>query len=152
MQKTRTIWCTGCNEDVQARLTDGGERYPHRPDLKDIPFWKCDTCGNYVGCHWRTATPTLPLGCIATPEILDARKKLHALIDPIWKGGRLKRGQVYAHMTNKLGYNYHNGEIRSMDEARTIWKIAVELHNSLLTTEELVASEFKQPKYYQKED
>lgn len=45
------IHCCGCGETVTARLTDGREIYPHRQDLSGLPFWKCDTCGNYVGCH-----------------------------------------------------------------------------------------------------
>ena len=127
------IYCTGCETEVEARLTDGKERYPHRPDLYDLPFWKCDICKNYVGCHHKTKTPTKPLGCIATPEILDARKKIHALLDPIWKSGKIKRGQAYAYVSNRLGYNYHNGEIRSLEEARKIYAIVGELHNDILS-------------------
>lgn len=125
------IYCTGCMKDVEARLTDGEERYPHRPDLYGLPFWKCDACGNYVGCHWKTKTPTKPLGCIATPEILDARKKIHSLLDPLWESGKINRGKAYAHISNKLGYQYHTGEIRSLDEARTIYRIVKKLKDSL---------------------
>lgn len=131
MPKTN-IYCTGCGTDVQARLTDGGERYPHRPDLKHLPFWKCDGCGNYVGCHHKTTKPTRPLGCIATPEILHARKRIHALLDPLWMSGKIKRGQAYAYVSNRLGYPYHNGEIRSIEEARKIYRIVGALHNALL--------------------
>lgn len=126
------IYCTGCETDVQARLTDGKERYPHRPDLYDIPFWRCDTCGNYVGCHHKTKERTKPLGVIATPEILNARKKIHALLDPLWKTKRIKRSQAYAYVTKRLGYTYHNGEIRTMEEAREIYKIVATLHNELV--------------------
>ena len=126
------IYCTGCEAEVEARLTDGQERYPHRPDLYDIPFWKCDTCKNYVGCHHKTKQRTKPLGVIATPEILEARKKIHALLDPLWKSGRIKRGQAYAYVTNRLGHEFHNGEIRTIDEAREIYKIVASLHNELL--------------------
>ena len=132
MPKTRRIYCTGCVKDVQARLTDGRERYPHRPDLAHIPFWKCDTCGNYVGCHYKTTRPTRPLGCIATPEILNARKKIHAVLDPLWHNGKISRGKAYAYVSKRLGYPYHNGEIRTMEEARAIYRIVGELHNSLL--------------------
>lgn len=125
----QTIYCTGCEKDVEARLTDGAERYPHRPDLATIPFWKCDTCGNYVGCHHKTKNPTTPLGCIATPEILDARKRIHALIDPIWKSGEIPRAKIYAHISRKLGKQYHTGEIRTLDEARQVWQIAADLNN-----------------------
>lgn len=127
-----TIYCTGCGKDVEARLTSGEERYPHRPDLYTLPFWRCDTCGNYVGCHYKTGTPTKPLGCIATPEILTARKKIHALLDPLWKSGRIKRGQAYAYVTKRIGKEYHNGEIRTLEEAREIYQTVAKLHNELL--------------------
>lgn len=58
------IYCTGCEEDVEARLTDGQERYPHRPDLE-----------------------------------------------------------------------YHNGEIRTIEEARKVYAIVAELHNKLFGKE-----------------
>lgn len=48
MSKVRTIFCCGCQTDVQARLTSGREVYPHRDDLASLPFWKCDGCGNTV--------------------------------------------------------------------------------------------------------
>jgi hypothetical protein len=127
-----TIYCTGCECDVQARLTNGRERYPHRSDLADIPFWRCDGCGNYVGCHYKTKTPTKPMGCIATPELLDARKKIHALLDPLWKSGKIKRGQAYAYVAKELGHEYHTGEIRTMEEARLTYQIVGQLHNELI--------------------
>ena len=67
------IWCCGCGKEVDARLTDGAEVYPHRRDLASLPFWKCDACGNFVGCHHKTRERTKPLGCIPTPEIKDVR-------------------------------------------------------------------------------
>jgi hypothetical protein len=72
--EVRDIYCCGCESAVQARLTDGREIYPHRPDLADLPFWKCDGCGNHVGCHHKTNDRTRPLGNIPTPEIRIARK------------------------------------------------------------------------------
>lgn len=126
------IYCTGCGKDVQARLTNGKERYPHRTDLYELPFWKCDTCGNYVGCHHKTKNPTQPLGCIATPEILEARKKIHSILDPLWKSRKISRGKAYAYISNRLGKTYHNGELRSLEEAREAYKIVAQLHNELL--------------------
>lgn len=128
---TRTIFCTGCGKDVEARLTNGKERYPHREDLYDIPFWRCDGCGNYVGCHHKTKNPTQPLGCIATPELLRARNLIHGLLDPLWKEGKIKRGQAYAYISKRLGYHYHTGELRSIEEARTVWRIVVQLKGEL---------------------
>lgn len=125
------IYCTGCLDDVDARLTDGAERYPHRLDLKDIPFWRCDGCGNYVGCHNKSSEPTKPLGCIATPEIVDARKRIHSLLDRLWKTNKIKRGQVYRYISDELGYSYHTGEIRSVYEAEKVYKIVSKLSSEL---------------------
>lgn len=126
------IYCTGCQVDVDARLTNGRERYPHRPDLSRIPFWKCDDCGNYVGCHHKTNDPIRPLGCIATREILEARKKIHALLDPLWTNGLIDRGDAYKYISENIGHRYHTGEIRSIDEARRIYKIILKLRDELL--------------------
>ncbi len=64
------IYCCGCNEKIKARLTNGEEIYPHRTDLYLLPFWKCDSCGNFVGCHHKTDNPTKPLGCIPSHQRL----------------------------------------------------------------------------------
>lgn len=32
------IYCTGCGKDVEARLTNGKEHYPSRPDLTTYRF------------------------------------------------------------------------------------------------------------------
>ena len=132
------IYCCQCCEEVDTRLTDGAEIYPHREDLDSLPFWIHDKCGNFVGCHHKTRTPTKPLGCIATPDILNARKKIHALLDPLWKSKSIRRGQAYAYVSNRLGYEYHNGEIRTIEEARRIYKIVATLHNEIISKKEKV--------------
>jgi hypothetical protein len=119
----RAIWCCGCNEDVQARLTDGEEIYPHRRDLYSLPFWRCDVCGNFVGCHHKTKDRTNPLGCIPTPEIKNARQHIHRLIDPLWKSNKIKRGDLYRRMAEKLGVEeYHTAEIRGLEFARDAYR------------------------------
>lgn len=127
---TRRIYCMGCEQEVEARLSNGAERYPHRPDLADIPFWTHDACKTWVGTHHKTKNRLQPLGILATDEMKRARNIIHDLIDPIWKSGDMSRGQVYAYMKKHLGYNYHTGEIRTMEEARKIWVLAAKLHNS----------------------
>lgn len=123
------IHCCGCNEKVEARLTDGGEIYPHRPDLKSIPFWKCDTCGNYVGCHHKTKNPTQPLGIIPTPELRNARNHIHRILDPIWKEGKIKRRELYKVISDKLGWKYHTANIRSVEEARRVYGLIMDYRN-----------------------
>jgi len=116
------IHCCDCGVKVDARLTNGAEIYPRRKDLHDLPFWKCDECGNYVGCHHKTKNRTQPLGCIATPEIKKARKHIHNLLDPIWQSGKIKRRELYAKISERLGWKYHTANIRSVDEAREAYK------------------------------
>jgi len=117
------IRCCECGDKVQARLTDGTEIYPHRPDLKELPFWKCDQCGNFVGCHHKTKNRTRPLGCIPTPEIKNARKEIHKILDPIWQSGKMSRKDIYAKLTKELGWKYHTANIRSIEEARQVYRI-----------------------------
>lgn len=110
------IYCATCQSDVDARLTSGAEIYPHRPDLARLPFWRCDPCGNYVGCHHKTRNRTAPLGCIPTPEMREGRQAIHAKIDPLWRSGRLSRKEVYERMSQAVGWNFHTSKTRSMGE------------------------------------
>ncbi len=128
---TREIHCCGCGQKVNARLTDGAEIYPHRCDLSKLPFWKCDTCGNHVGCHHKTSDLTNPLGCIPTPEIKAARQHIHRVLDPIWQSGHMKRKSVYAEIAQRLGRkSYHTANIRSVEEARQVYRIVLGLRRA----------------------
>ncbi len=121
------IYCCGCNGHTSARLTNGREIYPHRKDLFDLPFWKCDTCRNFVGCHHKTSNPTNPLGCIPTHELRNARKEIHKILDPIWKSKRMSRRAIYAHLSKQLGKDFHTANIRTICEAREIYKMVKNL-------------------------
>lgn len=130
MADTMQIWCCGCGKDVAARLTDGREIYPHRDDLHSLPFWKCDTCGNFVGCHHKTRNRTKPLGCIPTPAIRNARNHIHRCIDPLWKRGRISRRDLYQKIADGLGIaEYHTAEVRTIEDARKVYRIAKEIAN-----------------------
>jgi hypothetical protein len=121
--ETKKLYCCECKTVVAARLTDGEEIYPHRPDLYVLPFWVCDACNNYVGCHYKTKNRTQPLGCIPTPELKSARKHIHRLLDPIWKSGKIGRSALYRKLSDELGWNYHTGNIRSVEEARKVYRL-----------------------------
>ena len=116
------IYCCGCQEKVKARLTNGEEIYPHRGDLYSLPFWKCDECGNHVGCHHKNNS-TKPLGCIPTKKLKDARMYIHSILDPIWKSGKLSRKELYHKISQKLGYEYHTAQIKSIQESKEVQKI-----------------------------
>jgi hypothetical protein len=124
---SKTIYCCGCEKDVQARLTNGKEIYPHRNDLHSLPFWKCDTCRNYVGCHHKTKNRTNPLGVIPTKEIMNARREIHKLIDPLWKSGMFNRRKLYSKISEKVGWEYHTACIKSVEEARKVYRAISEV-------------------------
>lgn len=125
------IYCTACIGEVDARLTNGVEIYPHRPDLADLPFWICDTCKNYVGCHYQSNKPTQPKGEIATAEVRKYRVQLHRLIDPLWKNKQIKRKHLYARMSKALGYTYHTANIRDKDSYEKAYEAAKNIKDSL---------------------
>ena len=116
------IYCCGCEEKIEARLTNGKEAYPHRRDLYKHPFWICDRCKLTVSCHHKTKNPTQPLGCIATPQIKNARRHIHALLDPLWESGKYKRAKVYKLISDKFGREYHTAHIRTIEEARDVYR------------------------------
>lgn len=118
------LWCCACQADVDARLTNGAEVYPHRPDLASIPRWICDACKNSVGTHHKSGGSTKPLGNIPSPELKKARMHIHELIDPVWKTGLMRRGELYAALSKRLGYEYHTGEIKTIEEARRVYTVA----------------------------
>jgi hypothetical protein len=123
MPTPRKIWCCGCGKTVSARLTNGAEVYSGRADLAELPFWRCDVCRNFVGCHHKTNNPTRPLGVIPTPEIKGARRHIHRILDPLWQSGRMQRGEVYVLISERLGRQYHTAEIRSIEEAREVYRV-----------------------------
>lgn len=116
------IYCCGCGGKVEARLTNGGEVYPYRPDLAGLPFWRCDGCGNWVGCHHKTSNPTRPLGNIPTRELKNARQHIHRILDPLWQSGRFRRTELYAKLTEHMGFEYHTARLRTLDEARKAYR------------------------------
>jgi hypothetical protein len=114
------LYCCGCEAYVTPRLTDGREIYSHRPDLYALPFWKCDRCNNFVGCHHKTANKTKPLGCIPNAEIKRLRKKIHSVLDPIWQQGKLTRKDVYKKLSLILCREYHTAHVKTAIEADEI--------------------------------
>lgn len=114
------IYCCNCRKEVEAQLVKGHVIYPHRPDLYKKYHYLCPLCGGYVGCHKGT---TRPLGCIPTEAIKIARKKLHAKMDPLWKSGLISRGKLYALISKELGYTYHNGNTRTVQECLRVYDI-----------------------------
>lgn len=118
-QETTKIICHCCgSEEVEARLTNGYEIYPHREDLWDVPFWIHDKCGNYVGCHHKAASnKTKPLGSIVSKEVKAKRLGIHKVLDPLWKSKKYNRNYIYQWLSAKIGYSYHTGNVKTVEEA-----------------------------------
>ena len=116
------LYCCGCLDEVKVRLTSGCEIYPHRQDLSNLPFWKCDKCNNFVGCHHKTKNRIAPLGCVPTKELKSARSHIHKILDPLWKSGEFKRNALYKLISKQFGWAYHTAKIRSIEEAREIYR------------------------------
>ena len=74
---------------------------------KSYMCYYCKEHDTYVGCHDNSRRP---LGTMAGAELREARMAVHAKIDPLWRSGRLRRGEVYRMITLKLGHTYHTGE------------------------------------------
>lgn len=123
MQARRKIYCCECGKEVSARLTNGNEIYPHRSDLSNLPFWKCDKCNSFVGCHYKTTNKTNPLGCIPSIEIKNLRKQIHFQLDPLWKKGYIKRTELYRRISDYIGYKYHTAELRTVKQAAKVLNV-----------------------------
>jgi predicted DNA-binding transcriptional regulator len=125
------IYCCECQCDIEARLTNGQEVYSHRKDLYNIPFWICDACKNFVGCHYKTKSPTTPLGVISNKIMKQFKIKIHNILDPMWKTQKISRGKIYTDLSRYLGYVYHTGEIKTITEAEKIYNYLCERSKQL---------------------
>ena len=115
------IYCVECKKDVDAKLVTGKDVYPHRSDLYNLLFYKCPTCGGFVGTHKDGSER--PLGCIASAELKKARIMVHNRMDKLWKSGRIKRGKLYSIISKEIGYDYHSGETREVKECYRVLDI-----------------------------
>ncbi len=114
------IFCACCVRKRKVRLTLGTEVYPKYISLHSKPYWICDECNNFVGCHPNTIKP---LGCIATKHLRQARAEIHGILDPIWQSGTMSRSRIYKELSNKLGWKYHTASIRNITEAKQVINI-----------------------------
>lgn len=91
--------CSYCFRE--AKLVTGNVIYPHRRDLHHRKFWLCPgSCHAWVGCHPGTDNP---LGRLANAELRAAKQSVHAIFDPLWKSGAMKRKDAYAWLAGRLG-------------------------------------------------
>lgn len=132
--------CPHCGK-FSAEAT-GKEIYPHRADLWQKKFYRCQPCGAYVGCHTETGRP---LGTLADAKLRKLRSLLHQVFDPIWenaiaeelakpnakpyRGLMMKhRTAAYINLAVKMGLPIEECHIAMFDEAQC--RKAVDLINS----------------------
>lgn len=111
--------CSNCI--MEAELVTGEVIYPHRPDLSKLYFWKCDSCGAFVGTH-RNSKAHAPLGTLADAETRRARSAAHAAFDPIWKSKKMSRSKAYKWLADQMGIEVKKCHISwfNSDECRQV--------------------------------
>lgn len=130
------IYCCECKTKVEPILKTGLEIYPNREDLKSLFFYSCPFCKNFVGTH-KNSKNIKPLGAIPNKDIKIARQYIHALIDPIWKSGKITRKKLYSLIAERLGKRqYHTAWIQSVEEARNVYRVCKSILNELKEQEQ----------------
>ena len=116
--------CPYCNKEAEwtANKVIYGKNYG-----KSYMCWYCKNCDAYVGCHENTK---VPLGSMANKELRDWRKKAHAIIDPLWKSGKMKRKEVYAKLKEQFGFEVHVAK-SDIDMCKRIIKEVTDLFGAL---------------------
>lgn len=123
------IYCCSCERSVLAISIIGRQAYPKIPKIAKRIFWQCPHCKQFVGSHKRNGKP---LGCIPTQKLKRMRQNVHAVLDPLYKGGMISRSQLYKMMAEHLGIGqYHTAELRSEAEAKQAWIIAMQIRDEL---------------------
>lgn len=102
-------YCGKASEHV-----DGTAIYPHRPNLAEKKFWRCQSCDAYVGCHQGTPEP---LGSLANAELRKARSEAHSAFDVLWSnvGAPMTRKEAYAWLAAELNIEADAGHIALFD-------------------------------------
>ena len=131
------LWCCECCSYVDSMLVGGDVVYPHRPDLYEKKFYQCPNCKNSVGTHQQWGKSFVKgrdyniraLGCIPNAKLKFARGKIHEILDPLWKGKRPgTRKRLYKRISRELGYEYHTGNTKTIEECRKVYRIIQKIY------------------------
>lgn len=74
-----------------------------------INYPRCDA---YVGVHDGTDKP---LGRMADRELREWKKRVHAIFDPFWKSGQLKRVHAYSRLARMMGMSIKECHVGMFD-------------------------------------
>lgn len=85
-------------------------------------IWDCRPCDAYVGVHKGTETP---LGTLADRETRQARRRAHAVFDPLWTFGKMSRRDAYRLMQDMMQMTAEEAHISRMDASQCMRLIAI---------------------------
>lgn len=113
-----------CPCGKEAEVVKGDRIYRHRPDLADLRFFMCFSCGRYVGTH----PDGVPKGTPADHETREARKKAHNAFDPLWRREVFtdsppfaSRSDAYRWLSTAMGVQEaHIGHMTSSEALRVV--------------------------------
>lgn len=90
----------------------------------------CPDCGN-VTTYYEDHDLVIP-----SKYIKQKRREIHRLLDPYWKDRSVKN-RYYKYMSDKFGYNFHNGEIKDDKDADKAYEWTLEFLNTELSSEDI---------------
>lgn len=115
------IYCCNCKKEIECDLVYGNKIYPHRQDLYSKAFYQCPICKEFVGTHKKDLKP---LGTIPTQQLKTLRHKLHIFFEPKLKNKKQKT-KFYETISNQVGYEFHCGNISSIEEYKKVYKLII---------------------------
>lgn len=65
-------------------------------------------------------------------KLKDLRNKIHEILDPLWQGNKPSgtRKRIYKQLSDALGYEYHTGNTRTIEECRTVYRLVKAMYNN----------------------
>jgi hypothetical protein len=105
--------CPYCG--VPAKLVTGRAVYPHRADLADRRYWRCDLCLARAGAD--VARDFAPTGRLANADLRAAQAAAHQAFDPLWKSGAMTRNAALRWLATELGLPKASIHFSQFDEA-----------------------------------
>ena len=91
------VRCTHCAKEAFI-FKHNWKGYPYEEDYG--PVWVCLSCAAWVGCHKGTEDP---LGTPANAALRQARRRVHAVFDPLWRNKYMRRGKAYELLAKMMG-------------------------------------------------
>lgn len=108
--------CPYCREPAYLTHTYDSIRKSRR-------IWACRKCDARVNTH---PNSVVPMGTLANAELRRRREQAHDAFDPLWRSGRMTRGEAYQVMQVLMGKSEHDAHIAmlTLEECERLIRIA----------------------------